>query len=127
MLDAKLISYITFQECEDFASLDMSPDKQKYVFRAELLIGEGDNKFSMIMGDSPSLIFQSGEESNPNNRDNLTFNIECESDDSATRVYNSLLEGGNRNTPMERKGNDNCMSGSLIDKYGICWIISGQE
>lgn len=124
-LDAKLISYITFQECKDLASLDLSSDKQKYVYRAELLIGTGDNKFSMIMGDSPSLVFDVGDSSNPNSRDNLTFHLECESSDLATKIYNSLLDGGKRNTPMEKRSDGSCMSGSLIDQYGVCWIITG--
>lgn len=123
VLGAELVSYKAFKDVDELSGLDLSEGKGDFVYRAEIQIGNENQKYSMIMGDSPSIIFDAGQLKSPNNRDNLTLHIQCDDEDKAMNIYEGLMEDGKRNTPMERNA-DNILSGSLIDAYGICWIVT---
>lgn len=92
------------------------------VYRAELNIQSDESVFSLVMCDSPSLIFFPGQTGYSNNIDNITYEIKSDDKEWVEMVYNKLLEGGKTNIPLQKKPQYE-LFGSLIDRFGICWII----
>jgi uncharacterized glyoxalase superfamily protein PhnB len=76
------------------------------------------------MGDSPVLVFDTGINGNPNNRDNISYEISSKDKEWIEKTYNKFLEEGKRNTPLQKKKDEYELSGSVIDKFGICWILN---
>lgn len=118
------VKVLTFGDRSDSFDFDLPPKCEDLIYRAELNIKSNDSCFSMIMGDSPVLVFDTGINLNPNNRDNISYEISSKDKEWIEKTYNKFLEEGKRNTPLEKKKGEYELSGSVIDKFGICWILN---
>lgn len=118
------VKIITFSDKSELFNFDLPPKCKDLIYRAELNIKSCDSIFSIVMSDSPVLVFDSDISNNPNNRDNITFEISSNDREWIEKTYNKLLEEGKRNTPLQEKKGEYDLSGSLIDKFGICWILN---
>ena len=77
-----------------------------------------------MMGDSPSILFNEGPMGNC--KDNITINVGCSTKEELLNIYNRLSEGG-KNNIRPRLNNEQIFEGSLIDQFGICWILRAEE
>ncbi|MGB7605998.1 MAG: hypothetical protein WBL93_11050 [Lutisporaceae bacterium] len=118
------VKALTFSDKSELFNFDLSPECKDLIYRAELNIKSSDSIFSIVMSDSPVLIFDSDIKNNPNNRDNITFEISSKDREWIEKTYNKLLEEGKRNTPLQEKKGEYDLSGSVMDKFGICWILN---
>lgn len=113
----------TFEDKSNQFAFELPTKCKNLVFRAELNIKSEDSDFSIIMADSPVLVFNADMIGNGNNKDNITFEISGKDKEWIEKTYDKLLKGGIRNTPLKNNPGSNDLSGSLIDKFGICWIL----
>lgn len=123
IFEAYEIKVVTFYEKSDLFNLNLSHKAGELIYRAEIYIRNNESTFSFVMGDSPALLFDTRLNDNPNNRDNITFEIEDNDINWIEKIYYKLLESGKRNTPLKKENDDSIITGSVIDKYGICWIL----
>ncbi len=124
IFDLNEVKVLTFDDKSEVFDFELPPRCKDLIYRAELNIKSGGSIFSMVMGDSPVLVFDTGINPNPNNRDNITYEISSKDKEWIEKTYNKLLEEGKRNTPLEKKKGEYELSGSVIDKFGICWILN---
>ena len=118
------VKILTFGDKSELFDFDLTPKCKDLIYSAELNIKSCDSTFSIVMSDSPVLVFDTGINDNPNNRDNITFEISSKDREWIEQTYNILLDGGKRNTPLQVKNGEYDLSGSIIDKFGICWILN---
>lgn len=97
--------------------------KEHYIFNARLSIKMGENKSYLYLNDSPSILFSNVK---GGNQDNLTIVLEVKSKELVQEYFGKLVEGGKTNIePRENDAKE--FEGSLIDKYGVCWIIKCEK
>lgn len=113
----------TFNDKVELFGNNIPNECKNLVYRAELKIQSDESVFSIIMCDSPSLIFLPGQVGYSSNIDNITYEITSDNKEWTEMVYNKLLDGGKTNIPLQKKLQYE-LFGSLIDRFGICWIIS---
>jgi len=118
------VKVVTFGDKSELFNFELAPKCKDLIFRAELNIKSCDSIFSIVMSDSPVLLFDTAINNNPNNRDNIIYEISSKDRDWVEKTYNNLLEEGKRNTPLEEKKGEYDLSGSVMDKFGICWILN---
>lgn len=116
----------TFGEKTEFKSFNLTPSCRELIFRAVLNINSNGEKFSLILGDSPALLFNMDINASQNNRDNISYEIFSDNRIWVEKAYNKFLEEGKRNTPLE-KGDVYALTGSVMDKFGVCWIMNYSE
>lgn len=125
VFDVTDVKVTTFGDMSEGFSFDV-PDKCKdLVFRAELNIKSSDSIFSLIMSDSPVLVFDTGN-GNPNNRDNISYEIFSNDKSWIKKTYDEFMKEGKRNIPLQKK-DEYELSGSVMDKFGVCWILNCSE
>ena len=118
------VKIVTFGDKSEQFNIELTPECRDYIYRAELNIKTGDSNFSFIMSDSPVLVFNLGNNDSPNNRDNLTFDISSSDKEWIEKTYGELLKEGKRNTPLQSVNHKDDLTGSVMDKFGICWILN---
>jgi PhnB protein len=93
---------------------DMSPSDREKVMHIAMPLGKG----SILMASDAI-----GEENKTLNvGNNISLNIEVESQEEADRIFNGLTAGGKIDMPMQ-KTFWNAYFGMCTDKYGIHWMI----
>lgn len=117
------VEFSTFGEKAELFSFELTPECKDLIYRSELNIRSCNSIFSIVMSDSPVLVFNSGISDSQNNRDNITYEISSKDRAWIERTYNNLLKEGKRNTFLEKK-DDFDLTGSVIDKFGVCWILN---
>lgn len=100
---------------------DTVKGKEDLIYQATLIINLGGCDTIFTMADSPSLLFL-GQSTTPNNIDNLTFVIAVDDSKYLESLYNALIDGGKSNI-LPRINNLGYLEGSLIDRFGVCWIL----
>lgn len=118
------VKILTFEDKSKLFNFELKPECRDLIYRAELNIRSCDSIFSIVMGDSPVLVFSTDLSNNPNNRDNITFEISSSDKEWIEKTYNKFLEEGKRNMPLQEKKGEYALSGSVIDKFNICWILN---
>lgn len=103
---------------------DFVQGKENLIYQAKLFFPCKSGKFLLVMGDSPSILFDEGPMGNC--KDNITINIGCSTKEELLNIYNRLSEGG-KNNIRPRLNNEQIFEGSLIDQFGICWILRAEE
>jgi len=117
---------ITYGDMPTVFGTDL-PDKCKeLIYRSELNIKSDGRIFTLILSDSPVLLFDTGMNENPNNRDNISYEIWSNDKVWIEKIYTEFLKEGKRNIPLQRK-DEYELSGSVMDKFGVCWILNYSE
>ena len=120
IFDGVIEKKVTFGEMKNMlGGEDIVSGKEQYIFNAKLSIKIGENKIYLFLNDSPSILFSNVKGVN---QDNLTIVLEVESKELVQEYYCKLAEGGKTNI-LPRENSAGEFEGSLIDRYGVCWII----
>lgn len=98
--------------------------KEHLIYQAKLFLTCEKGKFLLMMGDSPSILFNGGLLGSC--KDNITINIGFSTKEELLNIYTKLSEGG-KNNIQPRYTNEHIFEGSLIDQFGICWILRTEE
>lgn len=98
--------------------------KENLIYQAKLLFACTTGKFLLMMGDSPSVLFNG--DSPGSCKDNITINIGCSTKEELLDIYRRLSEGG-KNNIKPRLTNEHIFEGSLIDQFGVCWILRTED
>lgn len=113
---------IKYSDVADILNLgDVVNGKEDLIYQAKLIIDIGGCDSIFTMADSPSLLFL-GHSATPNNIDNLTFVIAVDDSKYLETLYDALIDGGKSNI-LPRINNQGYLEGSLIDQFGVCWIL----
>ena len=123
VFDITDVKVTTFGDKSEVFSVDLPNKCKDLIYRAELSIKSNGYIFSLIMSDSPALLFDTGVNDNPNNRDNVTYEIYTNDKSWVEKTYDKFMEEGKRNIPLQKK-DEYELSGSVIDKFGVCWILN---
>lgn len=110
----------TFEEHKDLFGGILKEEHYNFIYRAEITFKSEDSVSTIIMCDSPSIIFS--DYSNNVNLDNIIYEISDSDEEIIKAIYNKLAVGGKTNTPLQSKPPFK-LQGSLIDKFGVCWNI----
>ena len=94
--------------------------KEDYIYSAKFTIRLEKQEFYLLLADSPSILFSN--KGSMNNNDNLTLVIVVEEESLVQDLYYRLLQGGKSNI-APKKNIAGVMEGSLIDAFGVCWIL----
>ena len=112
---------VTFGEVADQLNFgSVVQGKENMIYQAKLFFSCTGGKFMLMMGDSPSILFN--DSTNGNCKDNITLNIGFSDKTALSEVYEKLSKGG-KNNIQPRVTDQGITEGSLIDKFGICWIL----
>lgn len=112
----------TFEDASELLHIQLSEDDKKLIYTAELKIESDEHCFSIIMGDSPAVIFSKEHIGNKNNLDNITFEISCITKEQIKIIYEKLSAEGKTNMALQKKDSYE-LYGSVIDKHGVCWNL----
>lgn len=114
------IEIITFGEVKNLlGGENIVGDKTDYIYSARFELCIQDQTFYLFLCDSPSVLFSSQISAN---KDNITIMMEFEDENDVIKYYDLLMENGKSNI-SPRKNMIGIMEGSLIDQFGVCWII----
>lgn len=119
------VTITTFKEAMPKLGIDVPAEAEELVFRSELTIKREGTSFIITFCDSPSLLFMPLDQKSAN-VDNISLAISCDDKEWLRKVYEKLIDGGKTNIVL-RENDEGDMEGSLIDKYGICWILSSGD
>lgn len=120
IFNGSINNMVRFSQAKELRGITMDERSSNFVYEAELEINFGEERFYLMVGDSPSLVFGGVTEFTANN-DNITFDLVGHDLEVMKKIYEDLLEEGKTNIPM-RESEHNFFA-SLIDKYGVCWNI----
>lgn len=115
----------TFKDIMPKMGMNVPEEAGELIFRGDLIIRRDKNVFMITFCDSPSLLFSSLDQKS-SNKDNISFFIQSDDKNWLLNVYNELIDGGKQNIRI-RENEKGMIEGSLIDKYGICWIFGSIE
>ena len=112
---------VTFGEVADQLNFgSVVQGKEDMIYQAKLFFPCTEGKFVLMMGDSPSILFN--DSTNGNCKDNITLNIGFSEEVELAETYEKLAVSG-KNNIKPRSAGQGITEGSLIDKFGICWIL----
>lgn len=117
------IERYTFLQCRDAFPTPLPLRCEALIYRAVLTIPGMDGRpvFSFIVADSPVLLFSEGPFTG--NRDNLTIEVDHPDKTWIVGTYEKLMQGGKSNYMPQVKPLFP-LSCSLIDNFGVCWILN---
>lgn len=135
VFDAELVRKTRFEEAEELASV-MKEDLKDCIYRAELIIRLSKKSLSIIMGDSPSILFASSLATavsgartvlaspvvQTGSANNVQFEIQDEDEVWLGEVFAKLSVGGMLNYDLNPKPPYK-LFGSVIDRFGVCWTL----
>ena len=115
---------LTFGDVAEQLNLSsFAQGKENLIYQAKLFFPCKSGRFLLMMGDSPSVLFHEG--SAGSCKDNITINIGCSTKEELLDIYKRLSEGG-KNNIQPRLINGQIFEGSLIDRFGVCWILRAE-
>lgn len=121
---AELAEKVTFAQRPELAPI-CKEELKECIYRAELLLRRGGKEMSLVLMDSPALLFETSSAAavpQAGTRDNIQFEIEDEEEEWLREIFGKLAAGGKLNFDLQAK-EPYRLFGSLIDRFGICWNV----
>lgn len=122
VFNVKNLKIVTFEEAAPMLGIEIQNSVKNLIFRGELEIDTGNSNFSLVLADSPAMIFSDSFSKNPNIVDNISLEILDSNIEWIEKVFNELKKDGKVNIELKKTFNSE-LYGSVMDKFGICWLI----